>query len=277
MPSRLFVKRSAGLSGLRVSTCSVPLSCCVGRVFAVLVFLFEPVLLLFHLSFLSLSFFMGKKSSKSKMRRRGMNNEVALRSRIVHPPALSVNLLIRQKIRFQAGAASTGFNNVNVANICGLTAFSTTSTQLFTVFSAVRVREIEMWGPTTSSLAPVTVAVRYPAGVFSGISNPEVTHADVSIGSTVPAYVRSKPPKAAIASNWVSADLNSTLFQVLYVLNTIVDLTFEGQLSLSTGGPSVAPFIYSVVGATVGDIYTLALDLLPSTGPLVPVARATVS
>lgn len=208
----------------------------------------------------------------------GKRADSGLRSRVVHPPPLPINVQIRRKIRFQATAANTGsYNYVNVDNIFGLMTMAINATTAYTLFSAIRLREIEIWGPPSSSLAPVTVAIRYPAGVYSGISNPEVVHADTSVGATVPAYVRSKPPKAAIASQWVSGDLNSALFQLEFPINAIVDVTFDAQMSVAFGGPSITPFIFTVVGATTGDMYCLALDLTPSTGVLVPVAMNTLT
>jgi hypothetical protein len=214
------------------------------------------------------------KSQKAK----GKRADSGLRARVVHPPPWSPNLIIRRKIRFQASAANVApYNTVTVDNIFGLHGMAINATTMYTLFTSVRIREIEMWGPPASSLAPVTVAVRFPAGVFSGISNPESVVSDTSIGATVPAYLRAKPPKNSLANMWVSGDLNSSMMQLEFPINAIVDFTFDGSISTAFGGPSITPFIFTVVGATTGDMYCLALDSTPSTGLLVPVSLNTLT
>jgi len=227
--------------------------------------------------------FSGSERRISKQQNNKQNKNKNKRSmsiwsdRAMNPPNWEQNLKVHRKIRFMANASSSANGtSITVDSLCGTMAMAVSATVAYALPLAIRLREIEIWaGPTSTTTGPVSVFARYPAGAFSGISNPEVTHSDTSIGATMPAHVRSRPPRNSIASQWVSGDLNSTLVQVNCPQYAVVDITYDAVLPFVV--PTIAPFSYTIVGATSGDLYCLAADALPSTGILIPVGLNTAS
>jgi len=176
-----------------------------------------------------------------------------------------------------ANAASSGLATITTLNMLGTAVCLDGTTNCVALFSSIRLRKIEMWGPPSSSLAPVSVMVKYPAGANSSISNPEVTHSDTSIGATVPAHVVSKPPKMSLADSWLSSDTANSVFQLSFPINCVVDITYLGQMSFAIPGPSITPPNFTTTGGTIGLLYVLALDATPSTGLLIPVECQTLT
>jgi len=215
---------------------------------------------------------MDRKNKRQKARKNGQKKAL----RVMHPPPWSPNIVGTRKIRFQATAASgSPFSTVTFTNLQGLMTTAILTTQVYSMIYAAKIKLIEIWGPPSSSLAPVTVMVKYPAITNSSVSSPEVVHSDTSVGATVPAYVRSKPPKNSIVSMWLSQGDTLTLFQLSFPLNAIVDFTFQYQMAFNP--PSTALPSIGVTGATLGQLYCLPLDATPSTGVLVPVGLSTLT
>jgi len=186
---------------------------------------------------------------------------------LLAPPTFNAAVVIRKKLRFVASGA--GQANVTQQNILDLLCVATSATAAYRLMSAVRIRNITVWGPMSSSLVPVTVSVEYPN--VSYISGPTKIRSDSSMGATKAGLVIFPPPPDSMQVNWL-AD-NSQIAAILQIVTgSVVDIDLD--LVLQNGETPVAVSA-AVAGATVGEIYCRALD---STGSklLTPVSYPTI-
>ena len=180
------------------------------------------------------------------------------------PPQVSGSVRGVRRQRYVAGSALA---NVSIAaqNLSCALSMALDSTNGRSVWSAARVLAVEVWGPPGTT-TPVTVTVEW-----EGASNYSVSTSvsDTSIGATVPAHVRTSPPKSLV-DIWLDAGNTSVLFYVSGPAGTIIDVTFEWVADMATSGAAVTAF--NITGGTAGRCFCRALDgaggLLPPVGCL---------
>lgn len=192
------------------------------------------------------------------------------RSNFSHPPSNQSTIILSKVFRFKAAAASTG---VDVTPRClgDLLMVADTADTGQQVATSVRIARVEMWGPVASDLAPVTVQAEW-AGA-AGLVGPSARVTDSSMGSTMPAHLRSRPPSGSLAHYWHGSTATDVLLRLSFPINTIVDV--EVQLSLNDTGTAV-PVTGVVALATPGALYCRALTSPTSLTLLAPVGLATL-
>ncbi len=184
-----------------------------------------------------------------------------------HPPSFTATFVVSKKVRFiaTAAAAADALTSDSFGQLLGV-AVSTTSVR--PVASHIRVRKIEMWGPMSSTLAPVTVSVEWTGAQGFAKSN---RISDTSMGSNEPAHVVSRPPRGTLVADWIDQQQAFAMCTLAYPANAVVDVTYD--FAVADDGVPLPPRV--VVGATAGAVYVAALNS-PANNNLVPVSLATI-
>jgi hypothetical protein len=177
------------------------------------------------------------------------------------------------KVRYQANAGSNPV--IAVSSLLDSLAVGTTAATLARTLAAIRIKQIEIWGPMDSSLAPAVIVVNWlntNGGLFGG---PDKIISDTSMGSTEVAYIKTSPPRGSLASQWfqdISTQATSVL-QLGFPANAIVDVLFEGVFNYD--GNLHACFT-SGSGVTIGANYIRPLDVSTGFPVLVPQVVASL-
>jgi hypothetical protein len=162
------------------------------------------------------------------------------------------------KIRYQASVAVTG-RDILVGDLLDSLSFAINAGAEFRTLFAVRIKQIEMWGPQDSTFSPVVLGLIWLSnGVLFG--GPSKIISDTSMGATEVAYVKSSPPKGSLASQWFQSTSTQTtpVMEIGFPANAIVDVLFEGVFNYN-GIPYACNTSHG--GATPGVQYVRALDV----------------
>ncbi len=188
----------------------------------------------------------------------------------MHPPQFNPSLIIRKKLRFQAVAVGT---TTLTANCFGdLLCVAATATSAYQLAQFCRVKKIEMWGPMSSSLVPVSVSIDWTGSTSPGSYGKSNKVSDTSMGSTEPAHLVSRPPPGSQISQWFAAGGGANFCVISYPPGTVIDLTYEIVVRDDGTAASVTG---AVAGATVGANYCRSLDS-PTASNLAPVGYPTI-
>lgn len=208
---------------------------------------------------------------QNKLRQANRQNNSQNRG-IPAPPPFNATVVTHKRLRFEASSASpAGGTLISGEDLFDLFCMATSAIAAYQLYSAIRVRNIHIWGPMPASLAPVTCSIEYlSTGSFLG--QPAKIRSDTSMGSTKAAYVTYKPPAKSLLENWVPAQTGTPLISLVFPANSVIDI--ELDLVLQNGESPVAVGA-AVAGATVGKIYVRALDSNGS-GLLPPVSYPTI-
>lgn len=153
--------------------------------------------------------------------------------------------------------ASSALNSVLISQreLMNLVLIGSGTTASNRVFASVRVRGVEMWGPMSSTLAPVTVSIEYDADT-SVLGARKLQKSDTSMGATRSAYVSLKPRPRSLASMWFGDSASNNLFRVSGPAGTVLDL----HLSLVLRNTEVAAGGPTGTGVSDGRTYCAPLD-----------------
>lgn len=134
-----------------------------------------------------------------------------------------------------------------------------------------KIHSIEIWGPMAADLVPVTASVEW-TGNAVGAYGKSVRHSDTSMGASMPAHVKSVPPKGSQSAQWFSTVDANRVCTLAYPANSIVDVVLS--LVMRDDGTATAVQV-APAGATVGAIYIRALNS-PVNNNLVPLSNSTI-
>jgi hypothetical protein len=207
-----------------------------------------------------------KQNIQSQMKKRVIKKKENL-----SPPSLTTSLSVGHTFRFQAVAASAGFT-FTTTFLGDLMCVAATTTSAYQLANAVKLRKIEMWGPPSSSLVPVTVSADF-AGSTSGAYGPSRIRSDTSVGATRVAHLVVKPPKDSQVSQWQSAISGNQLATLVFPAGAIIDIHYTMTVRDTA---SVQAVTGAVAGATVGQVYVRALDSPSGTANLPPISYITI-
>jgi len=127
-----------------------------------------------------------------------------------------------------------------------------------------------MWAPAAAGGANTVSVCWIGSGNFSG---PKALISDTTLGSALPAYVKTKPPVGSVAASWFAdGSSGGAVIQLNYPTNTIIDLDCE--YVLRNDEPQIA-VTAAVAAATAGRMYVRRLDST-STTTLVPVSLTVI-
>jgi hypothetical protein len=200
----------------------------------------------------------GQKKSGANNRR---NNSNAM---ISHPPPINkYEIRHNTRLRFVTNAAvSLG---ITFQNLLDLILFATGATTVFDVFTAVKVRAVEVW--TVPALGTATTATVIFNGTSAALISDQSIHTDTSMGIE-PAHVIARPEPRSLAANYQESSGSSAAFVLIAPTGSVVDveLSFVGVFVSGTAAQNAA------VGATAGDTYLRGLDGLATATTKMPPA-----
>jgi hypothetical protein len=176
------------------------------------------------------------------------------------------------KVRYQAATAAQTV--IIVGDLLDSLAFVGPGTNIYRTLAAIRIKQVEMWGPMDATLAPAVIVVNWLANATATLfGGPAKLISDTSMGSAEVAYIKTSPPKGSLASQWFqdSSTPTSAVVEFGFPANAIIDILYEGVFNFD----GLSHPCYTGVGlATAGAQYIRPLDL---TGSAVLVPQVVAS
>lgn len=189
---------------------------------------------------------------------------------VPHPPQFTPTFVLRKKLRFQAVAAAT--TPITILSLGDLWCVAATAVSAYQLASHIRLKKIEIWGPMSSTLVPVTVTIDW-IGSTVGSFGKSNRVSDTSMGSTEAAHVKSAPPPGSQIAQWCAAAATNAICNVTYPIGAIIDISYEVVVR---DDASVQAVNGAVAGATVGANYVRPLDSVTSGTNLPPVGYSSI-
>jgi len=189
--------------------------------------------------------------------------------RLLHPPQLSSNIILAHKYRYTATAAANAIliNGASLLLSAGVVG-TVTNTTVVSLFQALRVKRVEIWGMSSALAVPATVTLEWLGGA---IASAPVEVSDTSLSTAAPAHINTRPPHNSTPSLWqLPSGLNNSMFQITCPAGSIIDVELE--LILQDGATITS---FPAATAALGQIYYLALDCSVPSHNFVPVAVNT--
>jgi hypothetical protein len=183
------------------------------------------------------------------------------------PGQFKSNIIIHHTQRYVTTGTGTTLTAKNIAASFGSMCTVTNST-CTTLYDAVRVKRIKIWG--TAAAASSTVSVEWSAA-SPGVNYANVEVSDTSTSTAYPPFVSTAPPRESLASFWTNA-FSSVVLATLTLPNagTIIDV--EAELIISDS--ATAAETTTVVTGVLGEVYYLPLDGT-TTHSIIPVSNTT--
>ena len=188
----------------------------------------------------------------------------------MNPPQFIPTFVLKKKLRFQAGSASTYV--LTTKSFGDLWCVAATATSAYQLASHVRLKKIEVWAPMAADLVPVSVVLDWTGSSSAGSFGKSNRVSDTSMSSVAAAHIASKPPAESQISQWQDANSTNELCRLTLPGGAVIDVTYDLALRDNAAAQTVSA---AVAGATVGANYIRALD--NQTGlSLTPVGYSTI-
>ncbi len=200
---------------------------------------------------------MNNNNNNRRRRNRRVNNSDSGRNSIVGPPSILVVTPQSFTVRYKTNATIS--SSVLFSDLFATYGIAVSTTSVVSLWESVRLRKIEMWGPSGS-----TIGVNPETTNNSQYGCRTISRIDSSVSDAFNSHIVYRPQKNSVQDNWVQRDSasvsgNYTLVGLTAPINTIIDITFNCLLSNDLTLARV------VAGATVGTIYSKTLG-----GSMVP-------
>jgi len=193
-----------------------------------------------------------------------------------HPPQIETTFSVGKTLRFTATAATSG-SAFSRAALLDLLVMAETTTAAGRIFDAVKVRRIRIWGNAPGAGA---VAARTSGVQWLSTYSPAKVVSDSGSGATYGARISTKPPAQSLAGFWSLTGVNEsdTLFVLQLNVGDVVDIDFSFRLQNNIFGTDI-PAAITVVAATVGTVYCMALDFANAgaAATILPVEYITIT
>ncbi len=194
------------------------------------------------------------------------------------PPTISASKTFAYVMRYTMGSA--GVITISIDDLLDNYFVASASNAGLRVFSAVKLRKVEAWGPAYTGASPVNLVFTWlseNSGTEVGAPSQAIT--DTSVAFNDCPHICVTPPPNTACAQWLSATVNADkVFAIVAPANTVVDIHFTGVLAEGAvgGGTPQNAVGRSVAGATAGQLYTSYLP--PSAGAtgLTPVSGAFI-
>ncbi len=187
-----------------------------------------------------------------------------------YPPQIVPTLSFGHRFRFQSSAATTA--NITVKDLGDLLCMATSATAAYQLANAVRIRSVEIWGPPSATLVPVTVSCEFSSTNIGSIGPSRIV-SDTSVGSARVAHIKAKPPMDSQASLWQVSTTTTTLFTLVLPAGAIVDIKYSLTMRDTANFTVVTG---AVTGATTGVVYLRPLDSDIATPLILPVSYISI-
>ncbi len=180
------------------------------------------------------------------------------------PPAISTSFRMPLKLRFQASSASSAAGTlVNVRDLYDIVCLATAANAAARLFSAIRIRSIELWGaplaggdPGAGTGTASTVGLRDLT--LSPLGGVNQVVSDTHLGADSPAHIRWIPRKGSMAADWLDNTSTSNLLVLYHTDAAILDISFDAVLGMQNGFQNAN--VSAAITSTARLIYVRALD-----------------
>lgn len=136
------------------------------------------------------------------------------------------------------------------------------------IFSAVKIRKIEIWGPPGDGGSASTVSFTwYNEASGQDVGAPSQVLTDTSVSPNDVPHLCVEPPKNSSAAMWLSTTANTdTLCAMILPFGSVVDIHLVGTIAEGAvgGGTPQNAVTRTVAGATAGVMYSSYMP--PSVG-----------
>jgi len=199
-----------------------------------------------------------KTNTKQVKTKKGKSNRSEFTQKYqVMPKTFIPNARYDYTRRYVAGAAVA--TSITIANLFSSLVFAATTTVGYSPFYAIRLKRIQIWAPVTTIGTPVTISLT-PVAVESTTNSyadlPEM-QSDTSDVVDIPAYIDYRPHELHPSGSWhLSNSTSLALVSINVPIGSVVDIRFEANINVITGTQG---YTATLVGATVGNIYTLKI------------------
>jgi hypothetical protein len=195
---------------------------------------------------------------KANLNRKKKNRGVLVKLSVAPTPIQT--LYVPFRLQFSAAAAVTEANQTRITlnSLSKLIMMASSSTVAYTIYDAIRISRIRIWGPPVGSSAVMS----YIFFEWIDDSNADfvqnATHSDR--GNQVrPCFLSLTPPKKGSASWWIQSTSTHTnitsLFRYACSAATVIEL--EGCMRLADSANTISG---TTAGATTGLVYYNYLD-----------------
>jgi len=172
----------------------------------------------------------------------------------INPATNQPMVLLRKTFRFQCGTAGNyTITGTNLSTLVGVG----TGSSMSGLFSRVKLRSVEMWGPVSSTLVPVTITCSLTGTVasYGGAAGSGLEYSDTAMSDSAPAHLYVLPRTDEDAGDWHSSNDTDTLATLTCTVGTLVDITLDAVID--SGGPFAT---YTGAALAAGAIYWGNLD-----------------
>lgn len=144
------------------------------------------------------------------------------------PAQFQATISVIKRFRFKTGSPAS-VTTVTTANLVAFQSLMLSTNFAQPLFTKTRLISVEVFGPMSSTLEPVTVSVEFnQMSSTVALSSNSKIHTDTSMSSVNCAHVYAKPSKDSTASKWqLPLATGSDLFTVNTPANSIVDIVME--------------------------------------------------
>ncbi len=163
----------------------------------------------------------------------------------------SITVSKRFRFSFAAGGAIT-INNTRIGSFLSLAV----GTNAYPLIDRFRIRRVELFGPMTTQLVPVTVKLEFTASPTNAFDSSTKLYSDTSMSSVSAAHLSVKPEEESIASKWVRVDSSSplTLFIATLPANGIMDISMDVVLNDGSTPPNPVGITSTPTSGTIGTV-----------------------
>lgn len=145
------------------------------------------------------------------------------------PKQFQATVSVLKRFRFKVGATAVVNQFISSNQLAAFQSIVLSTVSAQPLFTKVRLVSVEIFGPMSATLEPVTVSLEFydpGTGIFSNNSK---IHTDTSMSSVHCAHIYARPDDDSIASKWTNPTIsNSNLFLINCPANTIIDIIMEG-------------------------------------------------
>lgn len=193
---------------------------------------------------------------------------------IPNPPSWSSTISVGYTQRFVCNTAGgVASRAVGIKDLLDLKCVAATATSAYRIFTGVKINRISMWCANTAATAANTIQLEWTnSASIIGSSSRMVT--DTAVGTTNVAYITTKPPRGGNSADWIgNVAANTTLFEITCPQGTIIDVAISVTFADDETATAVSG---AVAAATVGILYTRALDSSNVAPALFPIGVITI-
>jgi hypothetical protein len=180
-------------------------------------------------------------------------------SLVPHPEPFQASITFSKKFRFQIASAGTrAWVPADVIYFLSLvgTANGASTLVAFPLIDRFRIVQIELFGPMTATLAPVTVKLEYSSAGSAQFNSASKLYSDTSMSSSSAAHIKAAPEPDSVAAMWLGNTNTQTLFNTTLPINGIMDITLE--IVLNDGGTPGPVSGTAPSGGAIGTVGTQA-------------------